>query len=258
MLSSNLQNLSNSSPAIPAFVSSELRRTPFLANLSETDRAVLLAGAQVLLLKKEDIVVAQGQDVYFLFFVMSGTLRLARIDPSGRRIISGFAFGSDFGAVSGDFVGACFGDLYPFSLEAIDNAVVCQIPRQNVFAVNLNNPAFQLCLHQIVSDEYLKADIHLDIIAAGSVCSKLARFLLLLAKRIGQPHPDGTLIKMNMSRYDIADYLGHSPEAVCRAFAKLRGSGAIAHPQDQRNLVLVRETGLKRIAFEQDGRLRTP
>jgi CRP/FNR family nitrogen fixation transcriptional regulator len=80
---------------------------------------------------------------------------------------------------------------------------------------------------------------HSFSIARSAEC-RLARFLLDLAGRIANP----IAIELQMSRQDIADYLGLTIETVSRSFTKLERAGMIAR-KGSRRIVLRNRAALQ-------------
>jgi len=235
-------------PRVPAngisAVSTQLAQTPFWSALSDAEREKLAASASIMTASKGEVLIEEGTGAHSLFLVDRGAMRLARLNGLGHRIIAGFLF-------QGDFVGACIGDHYPFSVEAIDDVVLCRLQRGHIREMNCENHGLEWRILSAGSNEFLHCQIHLDIVLGGSVEAKLARFLLHIGKRIGQPAGDGTHINLPMSREDIAHYLGHSLETVSRAFTKLREHDAIETPH-RTQLVITDDDRLREIA-ETDG-----
>jgi len=64
------------------------------------------------------------------FNIISGTARLYKLLPDGRRQITGFASG-------GNFLGLAVSDTYAFSAEAIDTVRYCRFPRTRLRALML-------------------------------------------------------------------------------------------------------------------------
>lgn len=247
-----MERISQSQLSQPNFVFSELKRTQIFSVLDEPEQKELFENCKIFIAQKNDVIIRQGYNADYIFFITSGSVRRTRIDPSGKRIISGFAFGSDFSAYSGDFVGASITEIYPYSVEAITETVLCQFRRQVLLDLMKENPYFEKLFFELISDEYLKTQAHLDIVMDGPVRTRLARFLLYLARRIGQPAEGGTLVILGMSRQDIGDHIAHSVESVSRAFTKLRDAGLLSYPEGQPNRVIVDEAKLKKLAHEHE------
>lgn len=231
-------------PRVPAGdcapLENHLQDTPLWAALTTEERAHIMVGARMVRAGKSEVLIEEGEQAQALFVVIGGALRLTRVNGRGYRIIAGFLF-------RGDVVGACVADRYPFSVEAIDDVMLCRFQRQHIREMNRHNTGLEWRMVTAASNEFLQCQTHLDIVMGGSVEAKLARFLLHIGGRIGKPDTDGKQITLPMSREDIAHYLGHSLETVSRAFTKLREHGAIATPH-RTQLVISDDDRLAQIA----------
>lgn len=225
-------------------LASQLKHTPLWCALAEDERQQLLVGASLVAAGKGEVLIAEHTHADALFVVIEGALRQTRINARGHRIIAGFLF-------RGDMVGACIADCYPFSVEALQDAVLCRFDRRLIQRMNRDNQGLEWRMITAASNEFLQCQIHLDIVMGGSVEAKLARFLLHIGGRIGTAADEGTHIQLPMSREDIAHYLGHSLETISRAFTKLREHGAITTPH-RTQLVIADDSRLAEIA-ETDG-----
>lgn len=225
-------------------LATQLRDTPLWSALNAEEREHILVGARIVTANKSDVLIEEGALAQALFLVIEGALRLTRINGRGHRIIAGFLF-------RGDLVGACIADRYPFSVEAIDQVVLCRFERQHICEMNRQYQGLEWRMITAASNEFLQCQMHLDVVMGGSVEAKLARFLLHIGGRIGEPVAAGMHIHLPMSREDIAHYLGHSLETISRAFTKLREHGAISTPH-RTQLVITDDSRLAEIA-ETDG-----
>jgi CRP/FNR family transcriptional regulator len=235
-------------PRVPAGdcppLETQLQETPLWSALTQPEREHILVGARMVTAGKSDVLMEEGDQAHALFLVISGALRLTRVNGRGHRIIAGFLF-------RGDLVGACIADCYPFSVEAIDEVMLCRFERRHIREMNASTPGLEWRMVTAASNEFLQCQTHLDIVMGGSVEAKLGRFLLHIGGRIGHTDAEGTRIQLPMSREDIAHYLGHSLETVSRAFTKLREHGAIATPH-RTHLIITDDSRLAEIA-ETDG-----
>lgn len=60
---------------------------------------------------------------------------------------------------------------------------------------------------------------------------RIAAFLVDMAARVGEPlGKDGAIVKLRMSREDIADYLCLKPETISRVFTRLKRDGVVTLP----------------------------
>ncbi len=231
------------------FVKSELVRTPLWNSLNATEQGDLFCQSRTSRFEKNEEVVSQDGTASHLFFVVSGAVRMSRVDPGGRRKISGFAFGSDFSDFCGDFVGVSLFDDYPFYIEATTETILCSFCRKTLLSMNQGNQVLEKELFSAISKEYLRTQTHLDIIMDGTIASKVARFLLFLSQRVGQERAEGTYIRLSMSREDIADHIGTTTESVSRAFTALRQKGAILHSHYKTDIMRVDQKRLRHVGY---------
>ena len=194
-----------------------------LSALTDVERLALAKHADILRVDRGARLIDEGDDGKWLYHLLQGAVQLTRISAGGDRLVAGFLF-------SGDFVGVCVADRYPFSAQAIDPSVICRYNRDAIASLRERHPGLEQRMLSAASNEFQQCLNHLEIVIGGSAETKLARFLLRLADRIGVSDATGRVIELPMRREDIADYLGHSAETTSRAFSSLRGSGAISTP----------------------------
>jgi CRP-like cAMP-binding protein len=231
------------------FVSSELGRTPLWNTLSPNEQSNLFSQSRTNRFDKNELVVSQDNNASHFFFVLSGAVRMPRVDAGGRRKISAFAFGSDFSDSCGDFVGVSLFYHYPFCIESTTETILCSFPRKILISMIQGNKELENEIFSSISTEYLRTQTHLDIVMDGTITSKVARFLLFLSQRVGQEKAEGTYIRLSMSREDIADHIATTTESVSRAFTALRQKGAILHSNYKKDILRVDQKRLRHEAY---------
>lgn len=149
------------------------------------------------------------------FNITSGTARIYKLLPDGRRQITGFASG-------GNFLGLAVSDTYAFSAEAIDTVRYCRFPRVRLRALIHDFPMMEERLLRVASRELVAAQEQMLLLGRKSARERVASFLMAQS-RLGASR-DGPEIRfvLPMARGDIADYLGLTIETVVRTLKKLR------------------------------------
>jgi CRP/FNR family transcriptional regulator/CRP/FNR family nitrogen fixation transcriptional regulator len=171
----------------------------------------------------------EGDEAHSLYEVKRGMLRLARVLENGRRQIVAFA-------LPGDIVGFPEGDHHHTDCDAITDAVVLAHGRAALDDARVN-PDLHRRLTRAALHEISALQDHFMMLSSKSATEKVASFLLTLAERVGEPHPQGTFIEIAMRRVDIADFLGLTNETVCRTITKFRKDGLIVAETAQRLIV---------------------
>jgi CRP/FNR family transcriptional regulator len=171
------------------------------------------------------------------FQVLAGTVCVYKLMEDGKRQIVAFA-------LPGDFFGFGSGEMYDFSAEAITNSKIRRFSRARAAALIRSDAALGSRLFSIVRDQLVAAQQCLVLLGRKSAKARVASFLLMLSARGGNT-PSSPDIDLEMSRSDIADYLGLALETVSRALSQLRENRVIELPSPQhimvRNVAALRE-----------------
>jgi len=164
----------------------------------------------------------EGEQVEFLYKVVSGTVRTYKVLADGRRQIGAFY-------LAGDLFGLEAGDEHTFSAEAVTDCKVLVIKRSAVFALAARNNDVANQLWNLTTRELRRMQGHIMLLIK-SAHERVAGFLLEMADR----SPARNEFDLPMSRQDIADYLGLTIETVSRTLTSLENASAIALPSARR------------------------
>ena len=162
----------------------------------------------------------EGEEAGNVFNVTSGTLKVYKLLPDGRRQVTGFLF-------PGDFLGLAKQETYAFSAEAVTPCMLCRFPRHKLEALMQRLPKIEQRLLNIASNELVAAQEQMLLLGRKTAREKIASFLLMLSKRARQRGLEGDPVVVPMSRTDIGDYLGLTTETVSRTFTQLKQDSII-------------------------------
>jgi CRP/FNR family transcriptional regulator len=171
----------------------------------------------------------EGDHADYVYRIVSGVVRLTRLQQDGRRQVISFGF-------PGDLVGLPDDDRHTTECEAITTCDILahRCPRPTGPD---RNPDVQRFLMDAALQEIRALQDHFLLLGRRLALEKTAAFLLLLLDRLSEPLGKCQAIRLPMNRTDIADYLGLTPETVSRSFTELRGRRALA--LDDANTVIV-------------------
>lgn len=189
-------------------------------SLEPDDLASLDAIAERTTLEAGDALVREGDPAVDVFNVTSGSVRVYKLLPDGRRQITGFLF-------AGDFIGLASGDTYGFSAEAIEATTLCRFRRSEYWALIRETPALEGALLDRATHELAAAQGQMLLLGRKTARERLASFLADLPDRDPlRPSSDG-VVHLPMTRSEIADYLGLTIETVSRELTKLKTAGIV-------------------------------
>lgn len=162
----------------------------------------------------------EGEAAGSVYNVTSGTLKVYKLLPDGRRQVTGFLF-------PGDFLGLARQETYAFSAEAVTPCGLCRFPRSKLEDLMQRLPKIEQRLLSIASNELVAAQEQMLLLGRKTAREKIASFLLMLSKRARLRGQTENPVPVPMSRTDIGDYLGLTTETVSRTFTQLKQDGTI-------------------------------
>lgn len=162
----------------------------------------------------------QDDTASYLYQLINGTISTFLVLENGNRRVTGFL--SD-----GDYFGSIFSDHYQASAEAKTDCTVVRYSRQRWSTRDLAQSSFGPIILDALENELKIAEEHVLLLGGVTACAKVAAFLLYLSKQAARRGEPANPISIPMTRYDIADFLGTTPESVSRCLTKLKQSGAI-------------------------------
>jgi CRP-like cAMP-binding protein len=168
-----------------------------------------------------------GESVYpcndpveYWYRVVRGAARKSALSTDGRRHIVDFF-------LPGDFFGFGLSCARHFCVEAICPAtVIARYPRADAERLADSNPLVARCIRELACNSIARLQRRMVILGRIRAVEKVSAFLLEMADRNGLMC--SSTVKLPMSRYDIADYLGLAVETVSRALTELRDRQVIA------------------------------
>ncbi|PYD62710.1 Crp/Fnr family transcriptional regulator [Gluconacetobacter entanii] len=158
--------------------------------------------------RPRNVIIEESATAHYTFLVRHGTVKLSKSMPNGRSQIVGFVG-------SGHILGTSSQELYMFQAEAISDVTVNRLSRTMFEYILVNAPDILSRLLEETTSQLVMIQERLLALGRKTAREKLAGFLLREATR-----NNGSDIhlpfSLQMSRADIADYLGLSTETVSR------------------------------------------
>jgi CRP/FNR family transcriptional regulator len=188
----------------------------------------------------DQILFLEGEPDEYAFNISEGIARLSKMLSDGRRLVTAFVH-------PGDFIGLTPRHAYACTAEAVTALRVCRFPKAGLQAFFRDNPGMERRVLAMASAELWDAQSQLMLLGRKTARERLASFLRNWPSR---PLPSGKsawVIDLPMTRTDIADHLGLTPETVCRTFTALVKEGIVEMPLAER-IILSRPNRLEKIA----------
>jgi CRP/FNR family transcriptional regulator, anaerobic regulatory protein len=209
---------SRSEPALVAVPFLKAAGSDPVELLSDAQREKLVRYATVHEFPAGAIVYRAGSPADRVFIIGEGVVKSYRDLASGRRRIAAFLFARDL-------FGLAEAGLYVNTVQAITPLRVHAITFDALTALFQREPGIELQFLCKVVHVLREAQHHMIMMGRRDAVGRLAMLLRVLQKQsLALGHRD---IALPMSRSDIANYLGLSPEAVSRASRRLERQGIV-------------------------------
>lgn len=207
------------------------------AAVPDEDLERLDALAERVVLQPGEALIREGDLARHVFNVTSGSVRVSRLLPDGRRYISGFLF-------AGDFIGLEPEETSRSTVEALEPATLCRFRKADYRALMTERPQLEAALLERAGHELAAAHDQMLLLGRKTAIERLASFLLTLPQADPLRPLEPGQVRLPMTRTEIADYLGLTLETVSRSFSRLKRAGLVA------------QVSLSELRIERPGALR--
>lgn len=170
-----------------------------------------------------DVVFDEGDPGDKLYAVVEGKIKLARTAPDGRENLQ---------AVLGP--GEMFGELSLFDPKprtagavAVTDSVLASLAHDALRPWITGRPDVAVQLLQALAQRLRRTNDVLADLVFSDVPSRVAKALLGLAERFGQPIPEGLHVAHDLTQEELAQLVGASRETVNKALADFSSRGWI-------------------------------
>jgi len=189
---------------------------------------------------RNETIFNQGDAADQVYKVLSGTVRLCRYMPDGRRYIVEFL-------LPGELMGFVESADQPVSAEAVTEVTLIAFPRTCFDKLARESEVVRAQLLRHLSTTLLSAHQHMFVLGCQKAKERLVSFLVRLSDRLDLSYDDR--LDLPMSRQDIADHLGLTIETISRSITALRNEGIILVP-NAHQLILRDMASLRALAAE--------
>lgn len=193
-------------------------KSTLLADLEpRLQRRVLETASAVSYRSREVVIPFQSEPKHF-YAVLSGHVRLYRIDGRGREAdIAVYGPGDVFGECA-MFLDGC----YPFQVQAAEATTLAAFDSQAIGAMLREEPALMMAVSRIMARHSTDARLNVANDRLNTAPQRVALYLLETWRAQGGP---GNPFKLPFQKNLLAGKLGLAPEALSRAFAMLKKTG---------------------------------
>jgi CRP-like cAMP-binding protein len=202
------------------------RKSPFLVNMTDWVTQTIRAAGIERALKAGQVLFHAGQRTAGLFEVISGSVRLVRVDRAGREAVLHLATAGETLAEA-----SLFAPAYHCDAVALTAAVVRLYPKALVLAEFEQNPKAAQAFMAMLARQVVNLRAHLE---QRNIYSARDRIWHYLAHNTGA---DGCTVKLAGTLKHLAVELGLTHEALYRTLADMAVAGEIERLKGKIKLV---------------------
>ncbi len=202
----------------------------------------LLKYMQRLEIKKDKVIYKEGTFSKGTYILRKGKIKIFQTNKEGKEQI---AYIYRKGEIMGYRPLLC-GDVHPVSAAALEDCVLSFIPKKFFLHALDESPVLARRLLDNLSHEFIVWINKLTLFAQQPVKERVALSLLIIGEKYKKEENSNELVVINLSRDNIANYVGTSTETLVRILRYLKDEKIIS--TSGRKITILKPKELEKIA----------
>ena len=187
---------------------------------------------------KGDIIFYDGDEGAGFYLVVAGSINVYKLSPEGKEQILHIV-------KEGDTIGAVpvfSGKSFPANARAISKSHLLFFDRNKFIQLITNKPSLTMNILALLSMRLREFTIQVENLSLKEIPGRLAAYLLYLAQEQGNKD----LIKLTISKVQLANLLGTGPESLSRVLGNMKTKKLVA--EEGANIRLINRVLLEELA----------
>lgn len=221
----------------PTSTQTILAKVPLFSSLNPAQLTTLENNSAVLKLDKGQVVFFEGVEAKGFYVLLTGQVKIYKSSPEGKEhILHVLGPGEPFAEVP-----MFQGTEFPANAMALQQSTALYLEKAVLIRLMERDPGFAMAMLASLSQRLRQMSTMIGQITLREVPARLAAYLLLQAD-----DKESDTFVLDMSKGNLAGFLGATREALSRALAKLEDQGFIA--MANRTITIVDRDGLRDVA----------
>jgi CRP/FNR family transcriptional regulator, cyclic AMP receptor protein len=182
---------------------------------------------------ERSIIFMQGEPLEYIYFIVSGKVKIYRTDEQGREQIVNLLEPGDFFPHIGFFRKA----EYPAHSVMIEKGVLLALPTARLRNLLEKNPDICINLMAVMESKIIDLQERLEEVVLHDTFSRLVLLLIRLSRLHGVPDGERIRINVPLTNQELANMIGTRRETVNRAINQLKKAGAVETTTDHYLLI---------------------
>ena len=163
---------------------------------------------------KGEIIFYDGDEGVGFYLIVEGSVNVYKLSPEGKeQILHIMQAGDTIGAVP-----VFSGKSFPANARAISKSHLLFFDRKKFIKLIKNKPSLTMNILALLSMRLREFTIQVENLSLKEIPGRLAAYLLYLSQEQGNKN----IIKLNISKIQLANLLGTGPESLSRALGNMK------------------------------------
>ncbi len=199
------------------------KKVSLFESFSDESLSKVLALIERLEFNKGDVIFNEGDTFDRLYIVNGGSFKIFRHNKEGKEQIL-YVLGD------GEFIGdinLLKKDIFTFSAVALEKTYMCTIKKDDFDALMKQHPDMYHSVLESAYDRIVSLEQLVQTLTVKDVDTKLAALLVRMAESFGIRTKEGIEIQMNLTREEMASFVGLTRETISRKLSRFQTDGLI-------------------------------
>ncbi len=208
----------------------KLKTIPLFSGLSDDHLAKIASVSSILGFDRGEMIFHEGDKGNGLYMVEQGTVKVFKLSFEGKeQILHIYGPGHTFGEVP-----VFEGKDFPASAMAIEKSSILFLPREKFVSLITSTPGLGMNLLADLSRRLREFTVQIENLSLKEVPARLSAYILTLSKE----QKNTKRITLPISKAQLSNLIGTTPETVSRVFKKMMESGLI---EVQTKTIIIRD-----------------
>ncbi|WP_283608393.1 Crp/Fnr family transcriptional regulator [Faecalispora anaeroviscerum] len=214
-----------------------MHKVPIFSSLNQDEMTHIVSIIRHKKYRKEETLLSEGDPANAFVIVSEGSAKAFKITPDGReQILYVFSEGDFFGERN-----LFERQVSTYTVEALEPVRTCSFTKESFYELLHAYPEIAIKIIEELEKRISHMESALQSMGVRSIDDRVSALLLDFAEKYGTSVPDGTLIRLPLSREGMANYLGVARETVSRKLGLLENEGIIRSNGNKSILLLNRD-----------------
>lgn len=170
-----------------------------------------------------EVIVYEGMQAEAVYFVLKGKVKVYKLSAAGGQTLLNVFGPGDVLAEAVLFTES----PYPATVEVMEPAVIGKLTTKKLERFITTHPGVALQLIRVLSKRLAFAQQQVHRLTQHDTLTRTASVLVLLANKYGVDTQKGVSIELNITREELAHFVGTTRETISRALSQLHREGLL-------------------------------